>query len=90
MNRVGIRDLKQNASAVIHRVTAGETVEVTDRGRPVAHIVPLSAAGGLDQMVADGRATRAHGDILDVTPMTPPPRRPLLSQVLAEMRADER
>lgn len=38
---VGIRALKQNASQVIARVTAGETIEVTDRGRPVARIIPL-------------------------------------------------
>lgn len=38
---VGIRALKQNASQVIARVAAGETIEVTDRGRPVARIIPL-------------------------------------------------
>lgn len=38
---VGIRALKQNASQVIARVTAGETIEITDRGRPVARIMPL-------------------------------------------------
>lgn len=38
---VGIRALKQNASQVIARVTAGESIEVTDRGRPVARIIPL-------------------------------------------------
>src|SRR5262249_9348204 len=33
MERVGIRDLKQNASAVVKRVEAGETVEITARWR---------------------------------------------------------
>lgn len=41
MHSVGIRALKQNASAVIARVANGESIEVTDRGRPVARIVPL-------------------------------------------------
>jgi hypothetical protein len=32
MERVGIRDLKQNASAIVRRAAARETVEITDRG----------------------------------------------------------
>src|SRR5919204_206209 len=44
MTRVGVRELKQNASSVIRRVRAGETVEVTDRGVPVALIVPVPEA----------------------------------------------
>ncbi|TMD11477.1 MAG: type II toxin-antitoxin system prevent-host-death family antitoxin [Chloroflexi bacterium] len=88
--RVGIRELRQNASAVIRRAAAGETIEVTDRGRPVARIVPLRAASVLDQMVAEGRATRAKGNLLDHKPLPPVPGKPLLSEILAEMRRDER
>ncbi len=36
MTEVGIRELKQNASAVVARVVEGETLTITDRGRPVA------------------------------------------------------
>ena len=53
---VGIRDLKQNASAVIARVKKGESVLVTERGRPVGRIVPLSA-NSLDELVEAGLAT---------------------------------
>ena len=35
MERVGVRELRRDASAILRRVAAGETVEVTDRGRPV-------------------------------------------------------
>jgi hypothetical protein len=31
MVRVGIRELRQNASALLRRVEAGETIEITDR-----------------------------------------------------------
>jgi len=41
MESVGIRALKQNASAVVARAAAGESIEITDRGRPVARLVPL-------------------------------------------------
>ena len=89
MVRAGIRELRQNASDLIRRVIAGETIEVTERGRPVARIVPLRGNGVLDQMVAEGRATKARGELLDVKPMPASGRR-RLSDVLAEMRADER
>ena len=36
MSEVGIRALKQNASAVVAEAASGETVTITDRGRPVA------------------------------------------------------
>jgi prevent-host-death family protein len=40
MERIGLRELRQNASQYIARVARGETVEVTQRGRLVARIVP--------------------------------------------------
>ena len=87
--RVGIRELRQNAGTVIRRAAAGETIEVTDRGRPVAKIVPLRAASVLDQMIAEGRATRARGNLLDHKPHPPIPGKSL-SEILTEMRRDER
>jgi len=42
MSAVGLRELRQNASAVIRRVEAGEEVEVTVQGRPAAVIVPIT------------------------------------------------
>ncbi len=90
MDKVGIRELRQNASAVLRRVAAGETVEVTDRGRAVARIVPMHEASRLEQLQAEGRASGATGDVLDVKPMSRTRGKPLLSKILADMRADER
>ncbi len=90
MASVGIRELRDTVSAVIRRVAAGETIDVTDHGHPVARLVPLRVTSVLDQMIAEGRATAAEGDLLEYDP---PPRaagEPLLSEVLAELRADER
>ncbi|MCX6410098.1 MAG: type II toxin-antitoxin system prevent-host-death family antitoxin, partial [Actinobacteria bacterium] len=36
MDQIGIRALKQNASAVVARAAAGEALIITDNGRPVA------------------------------------------------------
>jgi prevent-host-death family protein len=90
MERVGIRQLRQNATAVLRRVAAGEVIEVTDRGRAVARIVPMHEASRLEQLVAEGRASGATGGLLDIKPMRRIAGKPALSKVLADMRADER
>jgi prevent-host-death family protein len=91
MAQVGIRELKQNASAVIDRVRHGESVEVTERGRPIALIVPLPRTGALDRLLAEGRARAATGSLSDLpAPRRAAPGRPLPSEVLAAMRAEER
>jgi len=38
------RELRNNVSAVLREVEAGQAVRVTVRGRPVAELVPLFAA----------------------------------------------
>jgi prevent-host-death family protein len=90
MTTVGIRELRQNASAVLRRVAAGETVEVTDHGHPVARIVPLTRENTLNQLVVEGRASEANGDLLSIEPARLGPGDRPLSEVLAEMRANER
>ncbi len=52
---IGIRDLKQNASAAVARAAAGEALVVTDHGRPVARLVPLGA-GRIADLVTAGLA----------------------------------
>ncbi len=89
MARVGNRHLQKNARALIRRSIAGETVELTEHGRPVARIVGRRAGSVLDQMIADGRATGSSGDLLELKPLPPPTGR-MLSKVLAEMRRQER
>lgn len=43
MERVGVRELRQNLSVYLRRVRRGETLEVTERGRPVAILQPIAA-----------------------------------------------
>ena len=63
--RVGVRELRQNLSVHLRRVRAGERLEVTERGRPVAALVPIDRPGSaLDRLVAAGRASRPEGDPL--------------------------
>lgn len=92
-NTVGIRELRQQTSALMRRVVAGQVIEVTDHGHPIARIVPLRP-GVLDQLVLEGRATESEGDLLDLLEdMDLPAREPgdaLPSAALAALRADER
>lgn len=89
--RVGVRELRQNLSVYLDRVKAGESLEITEHGQPVARLTPNppSTLSILDQMIADGRVTPARRSHKD-TP-TPPkiPGRPL-SEILLEMRDEER
>jgi prevent-host-death family protein len=90
MERIGVRALQQHASAVLRRVRRGESIEVTERGRPVALLTPPQH-GLLDQLRAAGRLTPATGDLLDLPmPPKPSPGAELPSKRLARMRRAER
>jgi prevent-host-death family protein len=40
LETIGLRELNQNPSRAVARVRAGESLLVTDRGRPVLRMVP--------------------------------------------------
>lgn len=50
MTSVGIRNLKNQLSHYVRRVAAGDRVQVTDRGRIVAELVPPSGSSAADTM----------------------------------------
>jgi prevent-host-death family protein len=92
MQQVGVRELRQQASQLLRRVEAGETIEITDRGRPVALLAPLAATRGpLDRLRLAGQVIPAMADI-DTLPEPLPlaPGREAPSAVLARLRRDER
>ncbi|HEX6513285.1 MAG TPA: type II toxin-antitoxin system prevent-host-death family antitoxin [Chloroflexota bacterium] len=94
MNKVGVRELRQNASALLRRVQAGEIFEVTDRGRPVARLVPFKPTSRIEQLIAEGRAIPAKGTLAESFRKYPSvqltPGSKTASEILAEMREDER
>lgn len=58
-DRVGVRELRQELSRCLRRVARGETLEVTDRGRPVAVLAPLpEPLSPLARLLAEGRAVK--------------------------------
>jgi prevent-host-death family protein len=90
MKQVGVRALKQNASAVVAEAAAGEVITITDRGRPVAQIIPLPS-GALTGLVAAGRARPARRRFLQLpAPARRRREQPALSDVVTDRRKDER
>lgn len=91
MTKIGIRELRQKASEYLRRVEAGETIEVTDRGRPVALLTPIPEAPPLEQLRAAGDVDSAVGSADDLLPPLPlEPGQEAPSSILARIRADER
>jgi prevent-host-death family protein len=93
--RVGVRELRQNLSVYLDRVKAGETLEVTERGQPVARLEPTTRQplSIIDRMIADGRitpATRDHRKATMPPPMPDDYEGPTLTEILLQMREKER
>lgn len=56
VERIGIRELRQNASRYLALVKSGETVEVTERGELVALLVPPQRShSARDRLIAEGK-----------------------------------
>ena len=90
--KIGIRELRQHASRYVAMAKAGLRVPVTDRGELVAYLVPAEQSGSmLDRLEAAGHARRGKGRLQDHLPPPPaPPGARPLSEVLQEMRDEER
>ena len=90
MTQVGIRELRQRASELLRLVERGETVEITDRGRPVALLTPLPGGSPLEQLRAAGDVESASAALADLPLPLPPTTDELPSETLARLRRDER
>ena len=91
MATVGVRELRQRASELLRRVEAGETIEVTDRGRPVAVLAPLHEAGPLERLRAAGEVIPAAGSFSNLPePLPLPSGKESPSVILARLRRNER
>jgi prevent-host-death family protein len=92
MTTVGVRELKQNASAVLALVESGETVDVTVRGRLVGRLVPVTAsADPLARLRAEGLVVTPTGNLSELgIPIGEIDRDARVSRALEEMRNDER
>jgi prevent-host-death family protein len=92
VNRIGIRELRQDLSSQVKRAAAGETIIVTVDGEAKARLSPLEPASGartMEGLIASGRVIPAKRR--GQKPPDAPPRvkggRPS-QEILGEIRAD--
>ena len=71
MDRVGIRELRQNLSVHLRRVKGGETLEVTEHGRPVAILSPRPEHLDVrERLIAEGKVVPPSAILADLGPPT--------------------
>lgn len=88
MHRIGVRELRQNLSVHLRRVKRGESLEVTEHGRPVAVLAPLpESASTRDRLLAAGKLERARASMAG---LGPPPSALKPTGSVSEALADER
>jgi prevent-host-death family protein len=76
MRKAGVREARQNLSALLDEVRKGREIVITERGRPVARLVPPGRTRG--KGVPNLAGFRRKMPVLD----------PPLSASVAEERAD--
>ncbi|MGH7904676.1 MAG: type II toxin-antitoxin system Phd/YefM family antitoxin [Candidatus Dormibacteraceae bacterium] len=87
--RIGVRELRQHASRYLARVKIGEVVEVTERGRLVARLVPAAPPDSArEQLIAQGRLVPATRPWRMPEPVPRAPGEPTSEEVLAELRQE--
>lgn len=90
MKRVGVRELRQNLSVYLREVRRGQSLEVTERGRPVAVLQPiLRVDDPVAALVARGIAVRrGRGDLAELAPPVPLREAPSVTEALQDLREE--
>ena len=73
--RIGIRELRQHASVYVDLAEKGYTVDITNRGRLVAQLIPVREPGSpLERLIAAGIIEPAEegGGLADIDPYPAP------------------
>lgn len=99
MKRASVSETKNNLSALIDQVKNGETVVITDRGRPVARLEPIGESESDDERIArleragilrPAKNPNAIKEILRTRPIRLKSGASVLAALLAERAEDER
>lgn len=91
-----MRELRQNASKYLDRVKHGESIEVTERGVPVAIIgpVPTVKKSRVQELMDEGLMTPGRGDFAAWLAASPPSpidseySGPSIADLLDELRGE--
>lgn len=82
--KVGVRELRNNLSRYLDKVRDGEQLVITDRGRPIARILPAESDRTLDRLITEGLVTPA---IRPKRPSVPPVK---ASETVSDLVPDQR
>jgi prevent-host-death family protein len=83
---VGIRELKKHLSEYVEKAARGQLVQVTSRGKPIAHLGPLPGRVRVDEGIEEGWITPA-GDH-DPVDFEPESSNTTMTDVLVEDRGN--
>ncbi len=86
MERIGIRELKQYTSKWVKKAHSGQPIEVTNRGELMA----VDPDDPVAELIAAGiiREAEEPWDLTGITPLSPLPGHPSVSEALQEQRED--
>ncbi len=91
MRTAAIADLKARLSSYLKKVKAGQEVLITERGSPIAKLVPLSAGAGREgrraRLAAAGVLSLGRGR-LRAAFRTPPKGKAIGADILAALSAE--
>lgn len=88
MKTIGVRELRQHASKYLAEVAGGVSIEITDRGRPVARLVPV-ASDPWEGLINAGEVVKAARS-MNVEDLEPAAYSQSASEALERLRRDER
>jgi prevent-host-death family protein len=83
---IGIRELRAGLSRWIEQVRAGEELIVTDRGTPVARVIPIDRPRAYERLIAAGLITPPRVGRHDRHRPTPVPADGPVSDLVADQR----
>lgn len=87
MTEVAVRELNQQTGRVLRRVAEGESLIVTDHGRPVAMLTPVPK-GKFAQLQALGHVRPPRNRARRLTPVKAVKLSRSTEEILEEIRAD--
>lgn len=67
-NRIGIREIRQDASTILARVEEGEEFIITNRGVPVGRLIPIDKDDNqlIQEMIDSGDILEADGNLWQI------------------------
>jgi prevent-host-death family protein len=87
-NRIGIREVRQDASTILARVEEGEEFIITNRGVPVGRLIPIDKDDNqlIQEMINSGDILEADGNLWQI----PSPTFKVKGKGASEQLMDER